>query len=471
MHFFSRLVQTVFRASSLALFRLVTALVCLLASLAFSTAANAQTFINFSGTPALVSGTALQQGAVYRYTAVLPGIDAVVTLAQFASTTVAMLNLDDNATLPQRFQPVITCAGTAATNANTLCYIKFDFAFFQTATNIPANIYGLVVSGQDIDGNGVANGVREFVEFTGTSSVQLGSVTTTLISAAPLAGGVRYIQANSTDVQLGIGTDAKYEMYGRYTTAPITGLSILGGNDIGSAGCAATDGACQRQNSYSFTPFDASMPSITVNKVSTGGTGTFTFTGTNGWVTQPVATVAAGVAKASQSEALLVPGVATTITESAPFGYSLTSIVCAGLGAGGTATPTVNGTAGGSVLLSAAAVAGTSNVVCTFTNRKLTATLTISKTNAVTALVAGQTTTYTIVASNTAGDNAAGAVVSDPAVAGLNCTAVTCTGAACPAPASVTVAALQSPGITLGSFPSGASVTFALTCGVTATGQ
>ena len=419
----------------------------------------------------MVSGTALQQGAVYRYTAVLPGIDAVVTLAQFASTTVAMLNIDDNATLPQRFQPVITCAGTVATNANTFCYIKFDFAFFQTGTSIPANIYGLVVSGQDIDGNGAANGVREFVEFTGTSSVQLGSVTTTLISAAPLAGGVRYIQTNSTDVQAGIGTDAKYEMYGRYTTAPITGLSILGGNAIGSAGCDATNTACQRQNSYSFTPLDASLPSVTVNKISNGGTSTFSFTGTNGWVTQPIATVATGITKTSQSEALLVPGVATTITESAPFGYSLTSIICTGLGVGGTATPTVNGTAGGSVLLSAAAVAGTSNVVCTFTNRKLTATLTISKTNNVAALVAGQTTTYTVVASNTAGDDAAGAVVQDPAVAGLNCTAVTCTGAACPAPASVTVAALQSPGITLGSFPSGASVTFALTCAVTATGQ
>ena len=471
MHHISSFLWAAFAASRTALFRTASILLCLIGSVAFTTSANAQTFINFSGTPALVSGTALQQGAVYRYTSVLPGIDAVVTLAQFASTTVAMLNLDDNTIFPQRFQPVITCAGTAATNANTSCYIRFNFAFFQTATNNPANIYGLVVSGQDIDGNGDANGIREFVEFTGTSSVQLGSVTTTLISAAPLAGGIRYIQSNGADVQNGIGTDAKYEMYGRYSTVPITGLSILGGNAIGSSGCDPAGAQCQRQNSYSFTPFDASLPSVTVNKISNGGTSTFAFTGTNGWVTQPLSTIAAGAAVSSQSEALLVPGVATTITESAPAGYSLTSIVCAGLGAGGTATPTVNGTAGGSVLLSAAAVAGTSNVVCTFTNRKLAANLTISKTNSVTALTAGQTTTYSIVVSNTAGDDAAGAVVSDPAVAGLNCTAVTCTGTACPAPASVTVAALQTPGLTLGSFPAGSTATFALTCGVTATGQ
>ena len=98
MQFFSPLFQTAFRASRLALIRAVGVLICLVASLAFSTAANSQTFINFGGTPALVSGTALQQGAVYRYTAVLPGIDAVVTLAQFASTTVAaVINIFMNA--------------------------------------------------------------------------------------------------------------------------------------------------------------------------------------------------------------------------------------------------------------------------------------------------------------------------------------------------------------------------------------
>ena len=108
MQFFSPFVKTVCTASSLVLIRLVSALVCLMASLAFSTAANAQTFINFSGTPALVSGTALQQGAVYRYTAVLPGIDAVVTLAQFASTTVAMLSIDDNTVFPQALRLRLT---------------------------------------------------------------------------------------------------------------------------------------------------------------------------------------------------------------------------------------------------------------------------------------------------------------------------------------------------------------------------
>ena len=455
----------------LARMRFIGGLLLVIAPMALPNLASAQTFPNFSATPTLQSGTALSQNAVYRFASVLPGIDALVTLAQFSSTTVAMINIDDNTIFPERFQPVITCAGTAAANASTSCYIRFDFAFVQTGTSTPALVYGLSVDAQDIDGNGAANGtgVREFIEFVGASSVTITSPSF-VVSAPPLAGGVRYIQEFSSNVQPGIGTDNRYEAVAHFATAPIIGFSILGGNDIGTAGCDSATAGCQRQNSYSFNPPDATLPSVTVRKISNGATGTFSFTGNNGWVTQPVTTTAAGVTSTSQSEALLTPGVATTITESAPFGYSLTSIVCTGLGTG-TATPTVNGTAGGSVLLSAAATVSPNNIVCTFTNRKLTATLTISKSNGTTTVTAGATTTYTIIASNTAGDDAAGAVVRDPAVAGLSCTSVTCTGSACPAPASVTAAALQSPGITLGSFPAGASVSFALTCGVIATGQ
>ena len=144
-----------------------------------SSLAQAQTFPNFTGPAALVSGTALSQGAVYRYTSVLPGIDALVTLALFSGTTPAMVSLDDDATNAPRFQPVITCAGNAGARE---CFIRFDFAFVQTTTTTPATVYGLVVSAQDVDGNGVTNGTREFIEFTGASSVTLGTSTTTLVA-------------------------------------------------------------------------------------------------------------------------------------------------------------------------------------------------------------------------------------------------------------------------------------------------
>jgi uncharacterized repeat protein (TIGR01451 family) len=429
--------------------------------------AQAQAFLNFTGPATLSSGTALSQGAVYRYANVLPGIDALVTLALFSGTTPALVNLDDNTTFPERFQPVITCAGNAGART---CYVRFDFNFVQAGTNTPATIYGLVASAQDVDGNGTANGVREFIEFTGAASVTLGA-TTTLTPGTPVAGGIRFDHIDPLDVQNGIGTGNQYEAYAHYTSA-ITGLSIIGGNIVGTAGCPSGNAECQRQNSYTFIPVDANLPSVTVRKVSTGGTGTFSFTGNNGWVSQSVATITPGASVDSQSEALLNAGVATTITEPAAFGYSLQSIACTGLGTG-TATPTVNGVSGGSVLLNAAATASGNNIVCTFTNRKLAANLNISKTNNLATVPAGGTTTYTITASNGGPDAAAGTVVKDTPSPGLNCTTVSCTSTApsmCPA-ASFPFSNLST-GISISpAFPANSTATLVVTCGVTATGR
>ena len=437
-----------------------------------TTLAQAQSFPNFTGPPTLVSGVALTQGAVYRYSNVIPNIDALVTLAQFSGVVSPMLNLDDNTIFPERFQPVITCAGNAGARE---CFIKFDFAFVQTATTVPVTVYGLVVSAQDVDGNGIANSAREFVEFTGAGSANLGTPTL-LIAGTPVAGGLRFNQTNASNLQNGIGTGNQYEAYGHYTSG-ITGFSIIGGNVVGTAGCDATTTACQRQNSYTFLPVDSDVPSLTVRKISNGGTGTFSFSGDNGWVTQPVSTAVAGAAVTSQSEALLSPGVVTTLTEAAPAGFTLESINCIGLAAGGAVTYAVNGINGGSAVLNAAATAfGTlaapTNIVCTFTNRKLAANLGILKSNATTGVVAGSTTTYTITATNNGPDSAAGTLIKDTASAGLNCSTVTCSSTAagmCPAPslpfASLSAGVLISP-----NFPAGSTATFVVTCGVVATG-
>lgn len=454
-----------------ALFKRLSAflLVLVLGALALPTGAQAQTFLNFSGPAALVSGVDRQQGAQYRYSAVLPGIDALVTLAQFSGTTALLTNLDDNAAQAPRFQPVITCADNAV--ASRTCFVRFDFNFVATGTATPALLYGLVVSAQDVDGNGVANGARELIEFTAASSVTLGTTTTTLVAGAPVAGGVQYQQALSTNVQTGIGTGNQYEVYAHYTTA-LSSLSVIGGNIIGTAGCVSTNTACQRQNSYTFFPVDSDVPSLTVRKISNGGTGTFTFTGNNGWATQPVATSAPATAATSQSEALLNANTATTLNESATSGFTLESIVCTGLGTGA-ASYTVNGTSGGSVLLNAAATAAGNDIVCTFTNRKLAANLSVTKTNGAAGVVAGSTTAYTITAANNGPDAAPGASVQDTASAGLNCTAVTCAATSanvCPA-ASFPFSSLSA-GITLGpSFPAASTATLTVTCGVTATGQ
>ena len=93
----------------------------------------AQTGPDFIAAPVLVSGTDLQQGAVYRFANVLPGIDALVTLAQFNNVT-ALVQVDNPATFPARFQPVIRCTLVS----NTTCWVRFDFQFVVSGGNTPA---------------------------------------------------------------------------------------------------------------------------------------------------------------------------------------------------------------------------------------------------------------------------------------------------------------------------------------------
>jgi mucin-19 len=102
--------------------------------------------------------------------------------------------------------------------------------------------------------------------------------------------------------------------------------------------------------------------------------------------------------------------------------------------------------------------------------------LSLTKTNGTTTLVAGTTTNYTVTFSNTGATSANNAIAKDTASAGLsNCSVTSCTGAG--SPVAVCPAAGDWPnlftagGLTLSSLPANSSLTFNVSCGVTATGQ
>ena len=87
-------------------------------------------------------------------------------------------------------------------------------------------------------------------------------------------------------------------------------------------------------------------------------------------------------------------------------------------------------------------------------------------------VASGSTVAYSVVVTNVGPRSADNAVLRDPASTGLDCTSVTCgaasNGALCPA---VTVAQLQSAGgLPLPMLPANGSLTFTLTCTVTASG-
>lgn len=202
-------------------------------------------------------------------------------------------------------------------------------------------------------------------------------------------------------------------------------------------------------------------PRIRVDKISNGGTGTFSFSGTNGLVPHTVTTTTVGTAASGQAHVLVSANFATTVSEGAPpQGYMLSSIGCTGMGPGGTATPTINGSAGGSVLLNAAATIGTQLIVCTFVNN-FTTNLRLTKTNAVPfdinnpsdsttdTVVSGTQATYTLVVSNLGPGVSTNAVLKEVSQQGLDCPAsspVSCTvvgDATCPT-AGLTMGGLQS---------------------------
>ena len=119
-----------------------------------------------------------------------------------------------------------------------------------------------------------------------------------------------------------------------------------------------------------FVTISCIDPQITVSKISNGGTGTFAFSGSNGFGGHNITTATAGAAAAGPVQVLTSPGISTSVTESAlPAGFLLTAISCTGMGVGGTATPNL---ATRTVTFNPTATVSGSNISCTFTNTRAT---------------------------------------------------------------------------------------------------
>ncbi len=171
----------------------------------------------------------------------------------------------------------------------------------------------------------------------------------------------------------------------------------------------------------------------------------------------------------------VMPGGSYTIEESIAVGVSAAyekALSCTGnTGTGAALSYTPNATSGTLTVGSTATA-----IVCTFTNTRRVADVRIEKTANPSPVVANTNVQFTLVISNLGPSAADGAVVRDPAAAGLDCTAaglpvMTCSaasGASCPG--SLTVAGLQSPGLTIPALPNGGAVTLGLTCRATASG-
>jgi hypothetical protein len=150
--------------------------------------------MNFSATPALQSGTALSVGAVYRYSNVTTGIDALVRIVAFNGG--ASLTTIDNNSAPAAGAPDLRAffnPELAGTNARS---VDFQFSFVVAATSTPIS-FDYVATGIDIDGDG--GSIREYAELQNTySEYLLNSPTNIRVNAStPAAGNTRFESATT----------------------------------------------------------------------------------------------------------------------------------------------------------------------------------------------------------------------------------------------------------------------------------
>uniref|UniRef100_UPI0012E03D0B DUF4347 domain-containing protein n=1 Tax=Myxosarcina sp. GI1 TaxID=1541065 RepID=UPI0012E03D0B len=139
---------------------------------------NLPTSLNFQN-PTLVSGTNLQPGAVYRFSNVITGVDALVTVTAFnGGATLNAIDSTANGTAAA-FQPEVNVPANAA-NAS----VDFAFSFVKSGTTTQTTVNDFLLSPIDVDGDNVA--IREYVELSNISAytVETGSNLTTTYTAA-----------------------------------------------------------------------------------------------------------------------------------------------------------------------------------------------------------------------------------------------------------------------------------------------
>lgn len=218
----------------------------------------------------------------------------------------------------------------------------------------------------------VSNGATGAFSFTGTNGFANQTITTTA-SGTGVTGPTQALSAAST------ATTVTESIPSGYAVASITCTGLGSGGTATpnlAAGSVAVDGAATAAGSNLACTFNnTKLPTIAITKISNGGVGTFSFTGTNGFVNQGITTSTSGTGVTGTTQVLGAAATATRVTETIPSGYTLSNITCSGAGAGNT---TMN-TAGGYVDITAAGVPAGAAINCSFTNDKLPS-LTLVKT-------------------------------------------------------------------------------------------
>ncbi len=136
----------------------------------------------FAGVPTLVSGTALQQGAVYRYDNAVTSpytMYALVTIVNIDKAKLVAIDERDlsDVSKDNRFQPQIAPDQTIL-SSDRRGLVTFTMAFYKASNNSPANINGLKFTHYDMDGfaNGTTGWYKELGCVTNDQSIAMSIV-------------------------------------------------------------------------------------------------------------------------------------------------------------------------------------------------------------------------------------------------------------------------------------------------------
>jgi hypothetical protein len=215
--------------------------------------------------PVLVSGTAGQNGAIYKFSNVATGIDARVKIVSRSASNVVLTNIDvANMGWTKAFQPQLGIPGNVAPNQEW--WMEFEIRFVKTNTNESKRVNKFYITSIDNDGDGVS--IREFIQMNKIKTHELCPVSyLTNMNLLNLSSGddddddnnVGYNKRFQGPVQNFYNIDTiGTQVMSTYTYEKKDKITVV----IGGRSGTVVSNAGERLNSLWFKDFDLSTPSI-----------------------------------------------------------------------------------------------------------------------------------------------------------------------------------------------------------------
>ena len=196
-------------------------------------------FPTFSGTPLLVHGTDLQRGASYRYNNALKvpfNMYAIIHIDSLRNAALVKIDETDTGDISKdaRFQPQVR-PDISSMTGNRRGFVQFTISFYNSDTNLPADITGLNVAHWDMDGHTTgSNGwFREMGWIVNSAGIKLSSMPFSDILNLGTAreGSTAWEKfLGSTDEHAGVSGDPEVAMIAQY--GPSSSVTFRMGYDF-----------------------------------------------------------------------------------------------------------------------------------------------------------------------------------------------------------------------------------------------